>query len=103
MSDHVISQVRNRDYHCGYGHTRDRIEMLGVLRLAGRSVCCHWRFAAVELIRWSAPRTVHAAASSCGTSHRRWRTHAERKQQRDENSREKAHGLYRIPAAQYWQ
>jgi hypothetical protein len=44
MSDHVMSQVRNRDYHRGYGHTRDRIEMLSVLRLAGRSVRCHWRF-----------------------------------------------------------
>ena len=84
MSDHVMSQVRNRDYRRGYGHTRDRIEMLSVLRLAGRSVRCHWRFTAAELINWSAPRTVRAAARPCGTSHRRWRTHAERKQESDQ-------------------
>ena len=85
MSDHVISQVRGRDYQCGYRHTRDRIEMLRVLRLVGRSIWNGRRFAAAELIHRSVPRTVCAAARRRGTGHPGRRTHAERKQQSDKN------------------
>jgi hypothetical protein len=66
--------------------------MLGVLRLVGRSIWHARRFAATELIHWSVARTIRAAARRGGTGHRRRRTHAERKQQSDENYREKAHG-----------
>jgi len=92
VKDNDAPQVRNRNYHRRYGHTLDRIEMLGVLRLAGRSVRCHWRLAAAELIHRSAPRTVCAAACRSGTGHRRRCTHAERKQQNDKNYGEKTHG-----------
>lgn len=81
----------NRDYHRGYGHAPDRIQMLGVARLVGRSVRCHGRFAAAELIHWSIARTIRAAARHCGTGHRGCRRHAERKQQSDQEYREKAH------------
>ena len=80
MSYDNVPQVRNRDYHRGYGHARDRIKMLGVFRLAGRSIGCDWRLAAAELIHWSAARTIRAAARRCETGHRRRRWHAERKQ-----------------------
>ena len=103
MNDDDVPQVRNRKYHGRYGHTRDRIETLRVLRWAGRFIRCHWRFAAAELIHRSAPRTVRAAARGCETDHRRRRTRAERKQQSDKNHGERTHAFYRSQGAQYWQ
>ena len=81
----------------GCGHTPDRIEMLRVSRLAGRSIRRHRRLAAAQLIHRRARRTIRAAARRCRTRHRRRNIHAERKQQSDKNYGEKAHDHDRNP------
>jgi hypothetical protein len=87
--------VRDSNYRRGYDvHTPDRIEMLRVLRLVGRSIWRHWRFAATELIHRSVARAIGAAARRCGTRHRRRHAHAERKKQGNKDYGEEAHDDY---------
>jgi hypothetical protein len=99
-SDDSILQVRNRDYHPGYRHRRDRIEMMRILRLADGSFRRHGSLAAAHLTDRCARRTIRAATLRGGTSHHRRNTKADRKKRSDQKYGDKAHEHHRSPDRQ---
>jgi hypothetical protein len=99
-SDDSILQVRNRDYHPGYRHRRDRIEMKRILRLADGSVRRHRNLAAAHLTDRCDRRTIRAATLCGGTSHHRRNAKAERKKRSNQKYGDKAHGRQLSPDRQ---